>query len=137
MSGVPGLMLVVDASCLCEVLVSTPRAERIRERLAADDDHMAPHVIDVEVFSVVRRHHLSGLLDATDAAQPIDDLRDWPGQRVGHRALLERAWSLRDTARGWDAIYVALAEVGDGVLLTLDERLTAAAGPTCVFDLIR
>lgn len=129
-------MLIVDASCLYEVVAATPRAEAIRERMAADDDHMAPHVIDVEVFSVIRRHHLGGLLDATAAAQAVDDLRDWPGQRVGHRALLERAWSLRDTIRGWDAMYVALAEASDGVLLTLDERLAAATGPTCVIDLI-
>ena len=129
-------MLVVDASCLYEVLVSTPRSEQIRLRMASDDDHIAPHVIDVEVFSVIRRHHLSGKLDATAATQAVDDLRDWPGQRVGHRALLPRAWELRDSVRGWDAMYVALAEAGDAVLLTLDERLAAASGPTCAIDLL-
>lgn len=129
-------MLVVDASCLYEVLVSTPRAEQIRLRMASDDDHIAPHVIDAEVFSVIRRHHLSGMLDATAATQAVDDLRDWPGQRVGHRALLSRAWELRDSVRGWDAMYVALAEAGDAVLLTLDERLAAASGPTCAIDLL-
>ena len=131
-----GPMLVVDASCLYEVVTSTPRAEAIRERMAADNDHLAPHVIDVEVFGVIRRHHLQGLLDATAASQAVDDLRDWPGQRVSHRPLLERAWSLRDSVRGWDAMYVALAESIDAVLLTLDERLAAAAGPTCRFDLV-
>jgi len=33
-------------------------------------------------------------------------------------------------------MYVALAESSDAVLLTFDERLTAAAGPTCRFDLV-
>jgi len=33
-------------------------------------------------------------------------------------------------------MYVALAESIDAVLLTLDERLAAAAGPTCRFDLV-
>jgi predicted nucleic acid-binding protein len=93
-------------------------------------------VIDVEVFGVIRRHHLAGRLDATAAAQAVDDLRSWPGQRVSHRPLLERAWELRASIRGWDAMYVALAEAADGVLLTLDERLTKAAGPTCRIELL-
>lgn len=129
-------MLVVDASCLYEVVAATDRAEAIRQRLAADGDHIAPHVIDVEVFGVIRRHHLLGYLDTTAAEQAVDDLRDWPGERVGHRALLGRAWELRATVRGWDAMYVALAEAFGVVLLTLDGRLTTAAGPTCEFELL-
>lgn len=129
-------MLVVDASCLYEVVAATATAEAIRERLAADDDQLAPHVVDVEVFGVVRRHHLAGLLDATAAAQAIDDLHDWPGQRVSHRPLLERAWALRHSVRGWDAMYVALAESLDAVLLTRDRRLAAATGPTCRIEVV-
>lgn len=33
--------------------------------------------------------------------------------------------------RGWDAFYVALAETFDATLLTMDERLARAQGPTC------
>ena len=124
-------MLVVDASCLCEVLLGTPDAEVVRERLAADRDHAAPHVVDVEVFGVIRREHLQGRLDRTAAVQAVEDLEAWPGERFGHRLLLARAWELRETVRGWDAMYVALAEALDAVLLTTDRRLAAAAGPTC------
>jgi predicted nucleic acid-binding protein len=124
-------MLVVDASCLCEVLIGAPGAEPIRRRLAADPDHAAPHVVDVEVFGVLRREHLHGRLDRTAATQAVEDLEAWPGERFGHRLLLARAWELRDTVRAWDAMYVALAEVLDAVLVTTDRRLAAAAGPTC------
>lgn len=127
-------MLVVDASSLYEVVAGTERAEAIRRRLAADSDPLAPHVIDVEVLSVIRRHHLLGHLDTTAAAQAVEDLRDWPGERVGHPGLLARAWELRDTVRAWDAIYVALAEAVDAVLITVDARLAAAPGPTCRFE---
>jgi predicted nucleic acid-binding protein len=129
-------MLIVDASCLYEVVAATPRAEAIRERMRGDDDQAAPHVVDVEVFGIIRRHHLQGLLDATAASQAVDDLRDWPGDRVSHRPLLGRAWELRDTVRGWDAMYVALAEAMGAALLTLDERLADATGPTCRFELV-
>jgi predicted nucleic acid-binding protein len=129
-------MLVVDASCLYEVLIGTPRAEEIRQRLAQDPDHAAPHVVDVEVLGVVRREHHLGRLDHTGATQAVEDLADWPGERFGHRLLLPRAWELRDTVRGWDAMYVALAEAFDAVLLTTDARLARARGPACRIDVV-
>lgn len=129
-------MLVVDASCLAEVLIGGPDAEAIRHRLAADDDHAAPHIVDVEVFGVLRREHLCGRLDRTEAAQAVEDLEAWPGERFGHRLLLSRAWQLRDTVRGWDAMYVALAESMEAVLVTTDRRLATATGPTCQIEAI-
>ncbi len=122
-------MLVVDASCLYEVIIATPNAPLISERLTADTDHAAPHVIDVEVMGVIRAHALSGRLDGTAAQQAVDDLGDWPGERFGHRFLLARAWELRHSVRGWDAFYVALAEALDSPLVTLDVRLSRASGP--------
>ncbi len=127
-------MIVVDASCLYEVLVDTPNADTIRERLSQDPDQAAPHVVDIEVFGLIRRDYLAGTLDDTTAALAVDDLRSWPADRFGHRALLERAWELRHTVRGWDAAYVALAEALGATLLTLDRRLASAAGPTCPID---
>ena len=129
-------MLVVDASCLCEALLGGPDAEIVRDRLSDDSDQAAPHVIDVEVFGVIRRQHLRGDLDRTEATQAVEDLVAWPGERVGHRLLLARAWELRDSVRGWDAIYVALAEALDAILLTLDKRLAAAQGPTCAIEVV-
>jgi predicted nucleic acid-binding protein len=129
-------MIVVDASVLFEVVADTPAAEAFRERLAHDPDHAAPHVIDIEVFGVIRRQHLLGHLDPTAAAQAVADLRDWPGERYGHRSLLERAWDLRATVRGWDAAYVALAEALDVTLVTTDARLAVAVGPACQIEVL-
>lgn len=130
-------MLVVDASVLFEVVADTPSAEALRERLADDPDHAAPQIIDVEVFAVIRRQHLEARLDRTAAFQAVSDLRDWPGERYGHRPLLERAWDLRQTVRGWDAMYVALAEALDAPLLTADARLAGAPGLRCPIDVVR
>ena len=129
-------MLVVDASCLCEVLIGAPAAEAIRARLASDREHAAPHVVDVEVFGVIRREHLLGHLDRTEATQAVDDLAAWPGERFGHRPLLARAWELRTTVRGWDAMYVALAEALDATLVTTDWRLASAVGPSCPIEVV-
>ena len=124
-------MLVLDASALFEVLADTPGAESVRALLAADPDHAAPHLVDAEVLSVIQTQHRSGRLDGTAASQAIDDLRSWPGERWSHRPLLERAWDLRDNVRGYDALYVALAEGLQATLLTLDARLVRAPGPRC------
>jgi len=129
-------MLVVDASCLFHVLTGAPGAEAVRDRLDADGDQAAPHIVDVEVFGVVRREHLRGNLDRTEATQAIEDLEAWPGERFGHRLLFARAWELRDTVRGWDAMYVALAEALSAVLVTTDRRLATATGPTCRIEAI-
>jgi len=129
-------MLIVDASCLYEVVVDAERAEEVRERLERDPDQAAPHVIDVEVLSVIRRDHMLGRLDATAAHQAVEDLREWPGERFGHRSLLERAWELRENVRTWDAVYVALAEVFDATLVTLDERLGRVRGLGCSIEVV-
>ena len=42
-------MLVVDASCLYEIVAGTERSEAVRRRLAAEVDLLAPHLIDVEL----------------------------------------------------------------------------------------
>ena len=129
-------MLVVDASCLYEVVADTERADDVRARLRLDADHAAPSVVDVEVVSVIRRDQLLGRLDVTAAAQAVQDLRDWPGERFGHQPLLERVWELRGSLRTWDAFYVALAEVMQATLVTADARLARAPGPRCLIDVI-
>ncbi len=131
-----GRMLIVDASCLFEVVTGRPKAAAIATRLLEDSDQAAPHIVDVEVFEIVRREFLRQALDHTTAVQAVDDLRLWSGERFGHGPMLARAWELRDTIRGWDAMYVALAELLGGTLLTSDQRLARAIGPRCPIEVV-
>ncbi len=127
-------MLVVDAGCLFELVTATPIAEPVRARLAEDEDWAAPQVVDVEVFGVIRSKYRQERLDRSAAAEAVADLAEWPGERFGHRLLLHRAWELSDNVRGWDAMYVALAEALGAVLLTTDARLQQAPGPRCQIE---
>jgi predicted nucleic acid-binding protein len=129
-------MLIVDASCLYEVVADAARSEEVRVRLGTDTDQAAPHLIDAEVLGIVRRDRRLGRLDSTGALQAVDDLRAWPGERYGHRALLERAWELRGNVRTWDALYVALAEALGATLLTLDRRLGRVEGLECAVEVV-
>jgi predicted nucleic acid-binding protein len=130
-------MLVVDASVLFEVVADTPESESLRARLSDDPDHGAPHLIDAEVLSVIQTQHRLGRMDTTAATQAVDDVRAWPGERWSHRPLLERAWELRANVRGYDALYVALAEALDATLVTLDLRLAASPGLRCAVEVPR
>lgn len=60
----------------------------------------------------------------------------WPAARFGHRALLARAWQLRDRVRAWDALYVVLAEALDATLVTLEERLARVTGLDCRVEVV-
>lgn len=129
-------MLIVDASVLFEVLADTAEAPGLRQRLRADQEHAAPHLIDAEVLAVIAAQERRETLDATAARQAVEDLRAWPGERWGHRALVDRCWELRHSVRLYDALYVALAEALDAPLLTRDRRLATAHGPRCPIEVI-
>jgi predicted nucleic acid-binding protein len=117
-------------------VAATPESGAIRQVLAADDEHAAPHLVDAEVLAVITAHHRRGDLDDTAASLAVADLTAWPGERWSHRTFLARAWELRDDVRGYDALYVALAEAMDATLVTLDRRLARAPGIRCRIDVL-
>jgi predicted nucleic acid-binding protein len=129
-------MLVVDAGPLFEVIADTALAEPARVLMAADDDLAAPHLVDAEVLAVIQTQHRRGRLDDSAAAQAVTDLQSWPARRWSHRPLLQRAWELRDNVRGYDALYIALAERLGATLVTADARLARATGPRCEMVLV-
>ncbi len=88
----------------------------------------APHLLDVEVAQVIRRYAANGDIDAGRGRAALDDLADMNLQRYPHGFLLPRVWDLRENITAYDAVYIALAEALDAVLLTRDQRLARAAG---------
>ncbi|MGY1619044.1 type II toxin-antitoxin system VapC family toxin [Geodermatophilus sp. SYSU D00691] len=126
-------MIVVDASVVVAgLLVAGDEGDGARALLARDDAH-APHLIDVEVTAAIRRWVLSGRLSAADGAAFLADLRALAVSRHAHEALLDRVLELRDSVTAYDATYVALAELLDAPLATVDLHLTRAPGPRCPF----
>ena len=78
------------------------------------------------MVQALRRYVRERDIDAEAAAVAIDDLRALDLQRHAHEPLLERVWELRENLTACDAVYVALTEVLDGVLLTCDGLLSRA-----------
>ena len=134
-------MLVVDASAVAELLLRRPVAERI-ERHIAEHDHAlhAPHLLDVEVLSALRRLVAAGDASATRAEAAVADLLDLPLARYPHHVLATRVWALRENFSAYDATYVALAEAlteNGAPLLTADARLARAARAHTQVDVLQ
>lgn len=126
-------MIVVDASCILELLLRSPRSENrceeIEARLLSHDGALcAPHLIDVEVSHVLRRYSLSGELSAQRGREALADLADFSVDRFSHVELLPRMWQLRNNFSAYDAAYLALAEALRAPLVTCDKKLAVGKG---------
>ena len=131
-------MIVLDASALVALVLDTPAGQRVADRIAdpAEGLHI-PHLADVEVLQALRRFVREGHINAEEATVAIGDLRALGLLRHAHEPLLDRVWKLRDNLTSYDAVYVALTEALDAVLLTCDGRLSRAPGMSGRVVLVR
>jgi predicted nucleic acid-binding protein len=130
-------MIVVDASAMLEALLRLPAARVVERRMFEPAQTLhAPHLLDVEVAQVIRRHAANREIDAERGRTALADLAEFPLHRYPHDFLLPRVWELRNNLTAYDAIYVALAEVLDAPLLTHDKRLAAAPGHHARIELV-
>jgi predicted nucleic acid-binding protein len=122
-------VIVVDASAALEVLLRTPAAPAIEERLFASGATLhAPHLIDLEVVQTLRRYAKAGEMAPERGRIALADFADFPIHRYPHGVLLPRIWDLRHNLTAYDAAYVALAEALDAPLVTRDRSLARVAG---------
>ncbi len=128
--------LVVDASIIATAVADGGTdGVRYRKRLSGNQ-LFAPHLLRIEVLSVLRRRiHLKKLTDSQgDAA--VDDLMSLAVEVLSTESLIGRIWELRHNVTAYDACYVAMAESLGCVLLTADARLANASGPICEIELL-
>lgn len=130
------MTIVVDASLLVRVLAFAGAQGASARAAVAGEDWHAPHLVDLEVASTVRRLTAAGDLEPPDADDVVRRLAAAPVVRYPHTPLLERVWELRGSVTAYDASYVALAEALGCRLLTCDGRLARAPGPRCPVDLV-
>ena len=127
---------VLDASVAVTALTEpdSPAAD-----LLADSDAVfqVPSIFDVEVLSALRGLVRGGKYDRGAADELVADLVVLPVERWHMSPLLPRIWQLRDNLTPYDAAYVALAELTGTVLLTGDERITAAPATRCEIRIIK
>jgi predicted nucleic acid-binding protein len=131
-------VIVLDASALVELLLHSAAGRTIASRIAdpALSLHV-PHLADIEVTQALRRFAHEGHLEAADASTALEDLRSLDLERHAHEPLLDRVWALRRNMSAYDAVYLALAEALDAVLLTCDGRLARAPAAARRVELVK
>jgi predicted nucleic acid-binding protein len=130
-------LIVLDASAAVSIFLNIgPEAGRIRQRIVQPDETLhVPHVFDVEVLHVLRRYSLSGTLSESRGRLALSRLSSTRLTRYPHASFVRRIWELRHNLTGYDAAYVALAEVLDAPLVTMDARLAQAPGHSAAVEL--
>ncbi|CAG7844596.1 Ribonuclease VapC9 [Pseudoclavibacter triregionum] len=114
-------MIVVDASAMVEALCGAAPAKALLAMLAGDIH--APHLLDLEVTSVLRGLELGGVITPDGAELALGDYWAFAIERYDMAPLRERVWQLRHQFTTYDASYLALAEALDAPLLTCDRKL--------------
>ena len=117
-------MIVLDASVVVELLLETQLAHAVRRELAARSESLlAPHLLDIEVASALRRLTGGRRIDAHRSRELLSSLAALPVERYAHTPLLGRIWELRHNFTCYDAAYIALAEATNSSLYTTDAKL--------------
>lgn len=119
---------------MVEALVGGDVAEELLEAMTGVVH--APHLLDVEVLSVLRGLTLGGKLDLVTAEEARRDHFDFTIDRHEVAPLADRIWQLRHQYTSYDAAYLALAEALDAPLYTCDAKLDAG-GHSATIRLIK
>ncbi len=126
-------MIVLDASAAVALLVdSSTVGGQVAARLL-QHEIAYPSLLPYEVASALRRLAATDVITPQLAARSLHDVTLLNGQAFEFSDLARRVWELRHNVSTYDAAYVALAELLEVPLLTLDSRLRAAPGLRCQF----
>lgn len=128
--------LVLDASAAIALARAEPGVAEIRSilgnHLAAGGEIDAPEHFWPEVVNVLVRRHGLTPVEIVEAIRDLDDLGIVTFEIDRPLLLLVLRSMVTGELSAYDAAYLALAEVVDGRLLTLDSRLAAAAGDRAI-----
>jgi predicted nucleic acid-binding protein len=128
------LVVVVDASLIVDALLADH--PRLLQRLSAERDRAAPHIIDLEVLRGFRSAWHRRMATEERLAEAVADFRAFSIERYSHEMLVPRIWQLRANLSTYDAAYVALAEVLGIPLFTRDARLARTTAHTARIEYI-
>lgn len=124
--------VVADASAVVALLLDAGPDGTWATGALSGVDLAAPAILPFEAGNIVRRHELAKLVTADQAAQAYADLTDLPIELWPFETVAGRVWELRRNLTSYDAGYVAVAELLDAPLVTLDRRVARAPGLRCV-----
>jgi predicted nucleic acid-binding protein len=124
---------VVDASILVAAAADAGATGAWASAVLRSGYLLAPELVLVESTNILRRLELAGRLTRLEAGAAARELLLLDLELLPFAPFAPRIWELRSNLTSYDAWYVAIAEVLESPLATLDRRLAAASGPRCRF----
>ena len=125
------MTVVVDASVLVAVLVDSGREGKWAESAVAEGSLASPELVLAEASNILRRLEQADKISRLEANSAHGDLLRLDLELFPFAPFADRIWALRNNLTSYDAWYVALAEVFDCPLVTIDRKLSRASGPRC------
>jgi len=125
--------LVIYASFMVAAPVDCGPEGQWAERLLGEATLCAPQALPGETANILRRVESAGDIDTTAAALAHQTVCALPITLFEYEPLADRVWSLRHNLTAYYASKVALAEMLDCDLATLDRGLAQVSGPRCRF----
>ena len=125
------MTVVADASVLVAVLVDSGREGKWAESAVAEGSLAGPELALAEASNILRRLEQAGKISRLEANIAHGDLLRLDLELFPFAPFADRVWALRNNLTSYDAWYVALAEVLDCPLVTIDRKLSRASGPRC------
>ena len=125
------MTVVADASVLVAALVDSGHEGKWAESGIAAGHVAGPELVLAEATNILRRLERSGGISGLEASTSCRSLLQLEVELFPFAPFAERVWALRGHLTSYDAWYVALAEMLDCPLITLDRRLSRAPDPTC------
>lgn len=118
--------LVIDASAMVDLLVDSPVARHIAQRIEGTEAHVPAH-FDAEVLSALGRLYRARKLTREEVDQRVELTSEAPIRRHLLAPLLQGAWRLHHNVRLVDALYIELAGQLDATLVTTDNGMASAS----------
>lgn len=126
-------MIVVDASVFVSALTDQNGHGDWAGDQVRSPDILSTELMPAEVNNALRRMELANEITSSDAMRAREEFSQFNLELRSFAPYADRVWALRRNLSCYDAWYVALAEMLDCPLVTIDHRLSRAAGPECAF----
>jgi predicted nucleic acid-binding protein len=124
-------LVVLDSSAVVAALCDGGTAGVWAADHIATASIAAPELMMFEATNILRRLEGTSSITGTEASLAFEDLRSLPVETWPYEPLADRIWELRVSVTSYDAAYVALAELLEAPLVTLDRKLARATAPQC------
>ena len=120
---------MLDASAAVDYLIDGgPSGDWVRETIETEADVAAPHLIDLEVLSSLRKRLTRQEVTRAQAGKALWDFGDLALVRYPATDLIGRIRNLRSRVTPYDGAYIALSEALGVALVTTDWRLARSHG---------